>query len=93
LGVIDDLEARFEANVAMAGEMLEAALADPWVKGSTGQTVAHPGFAVAAKADEVALRLAVEIRMAQRAFPDEEPTEFDLLDELVARRHSWKNGD
>ena len=85
--MIDDLEARFEANVAVAHETLRAALADPWVKGSTGQKVAHPGFSVAAKCDEVALRLAAEVRAARRGVPDAGPSgfeELDAIDEIAA---------
>jgi hypothetical protein len=40
---------------------MEAAHADPWVKGSTGQPKPHPGFAVARACDEMALALYREI--------------------------------
>jgi hypothetical protein len=40
---------------------MEAAQAEPWVKGSTGQPKPHPGFAVAKACDEMALALYREI--------------------------------
>jgi hypothetical protein len=92
-----DLEARFEANLEVSRLALEAAMAEPWVPGSKGQPVAHPGFAVAAKADDVALRLATELRMCQRQFPQEAPTTFDeldgTLDDLLARRRFRESGE
>jgi hypothetical protein len=54
--VVDELEARFGELVAAAAAALEAASADPWVKGSRGQMVAHPGFAVAVRLDTVAVK-------------------------------------
>ena len=54
------------------------------VKGSRGQLVAHPGFAVAGRLDLVVVRLAAEIRMARRQQP--ETRLRDELDELAARR-------
>jgi hypothetical protein len=59
----DLLLGRFRANLAVAREMLVLAKAEPIVAGHAGQPRAHPGFAVAAKADEVATRLAVELRL------------------------------
>ena len=40
---------------------MEAARAEPWVEGSTGQPKPHPGFAVARGCDETALALYREI--------------------------------
>ncbi len=56
------LQERLEANVTAAKAALEAATAEPTVKGSSGQPVAHPGFEAAARADEISLRLAAELR-------------------------------
>ena len=67
MNVIEELEARFVESAAAARQALEAARADPWVKGSRGQLVAHPGFGVAAKLDMVAVRIATELRMAREA--------------------------
>jgi hypothetical protein len=85
----DLLLERFQANLTVAREMLALAEAEPVVAGHAGQPRAHPGFAVAAKADEVALRIAVEVRAALGAVPDGGPTGFDELDafdDLAARR-------
>lgn len=48
---------RLEANLDTAEEALKAARSQPWVEGSQGQLRPHPGFAVAAVADERALAL------------------------------------
>jgi hypothetical protein len=85
--VIEDLEARFGELVAAARSALEAAAADPWVKGSRGQLVAHPGFAVAVRLDTVAVKIATEI-LARRQLPDESPSGFDDLDDRVLDRLS-----
>jgi Ser/Thr protein kinase RdoA (MazF antagonist) len=55
------LHARLDANIAAAEMALQAARAEPWVKGSTGQPKPHPGFAVAKACDETALALYREI--------------------------------
>jgi hypothetical protein len=55
------LRARLNANFAAAEMALEAARAEPWVKGSTGQPKPHPGFAVANACDATALALYREI--------------------------------
>lgn len=73
---------RFRANLAVAREMLMLAEAEPIVAGHAGQPRAHPGFAVAAKADEVATRLAIELRLSGAL----EPLEFNEFDELARRR-------
>ena len=73
MNVIEELEARFVESVAAARQALEAARADPWVKGSRGQLVAHSGFRVAAKLDLVVVRLAAEIRMVRQAASGEAP--------------------
>jgi hypothetical protein len=75
--VIDELTARLDANLRAAQAAMDAAQAEPWVTGSTGQPKAHPGFAVAARCDEVALRLAVELRSLKAAPP---PDGFDVVD-------------
>src|SRR5262245_53817762 len=63
--VICDLETRLrtrlDANLEAAREALEAARAEPRVKGSTGQPKPHPGFAVAKACDEMALALYKEL--------------------------------
>ena len=69
--LVGELEARFDANLQVARSALEAARADPFVEDSRGQLRAHPGFAVAKSADELALRLAAELRLCRRQFPDE----------------------
>ena len=60
---------------------MEAAQAEPWVEGSTGQLKAHPEFVVAARCDATATKLAVELRLSGGL----EPLEFNPFDELAAR--------
>lgn len=48
---------RFTANLEAAEKAMEAARAEPFVTGSTGQPVEHPGFKTAARCDELALKL------------------------------------
>lgn len=50
-----------DANLSVAEEAMGEARRNPWVKGSTGQLREHPGFAVAARCDEQALRLYREL--------------------------------
>ena len=79
---------------AAAVDALEAAQASPWIPGSAGQLTAHPGFAVAARCESVALALAKQLdlgplgrRLAGVAPADEPADEFaDLDDELAKRR-------
>ena len=58
---LQDLETRYRANLRAASAALAAARREPWVVGSTGQRKAHPGFAVAARCDELVLRYAQEL--------------------------------
>jgi hypothetical protein len=51
------LRARLEDTLGAAEMALEAARAEPWVKGSTGQPKPHPGFGVANACDATALAL------------------------------------
>jgi hypothetical protein len=94
--LIEQLEARLEANLAVARSMLKTATADPLVKGSRGQLRPHPGFGIAKAADEVALRMAAEIRLSRRQVPDDPRSEFDELDamveDLAARRRARGEG-
>ena len=52
---------RLDDNLKAAEEAMREARRNPWVKGSTGQLREHPGFAVAARCDEQALRLYREL--------------------------------
>ena len=63
------LAERVKANVAAAEQAMKAAVVEPWVKGSTGQPRAHPGFAVAERCDELALKFAEELRRSRREQP------------------------
>ena len=85
MNVIEELEARFVESVAATRHALAAARAEPWVRGSRGQLVAHPGFGVAAKLEMVAVRIAAELRLAGKQRRDER-TGFDAFDELERRR-------
>lgn len=53
---------RYQADSARA-----LADASPFVEGSTGQTVAHPGFAVAARCDQMAHQLAKTLLLTPEA--------------------------
>ena len=57
--------ARFRANLTAAEEAMKAAEAEPFVIGSTGQPVEHPGFKTAARCDALALRLYKELTDGQ----------------------------
>ena len=59
--------ARFRANLEAAEEAMKAAEAEPFVVGSTGQPVEHPGFKTAARCDELALKLYRELTDGQVA--------------------------
>src|SRR5687768_8400587 len=67
-----ELETRYQANLWAAASALDAARRDPWVQGSTGQRKAHPGFAVAARCDELALRYARELGELRRSLGRED---------------------
>ena len=51
------LWSRFTENLARADAATAEAAKEPFVAGSTGQLTEHPGFKVAARCDELALRL------------------------------------
>ena len=59
------LWARFHANLARAEAAMAEAIEEPFVKGSTGQLVEHPGFKVAARCDDLALRLYAKLTEGQ----------------------------
>ena len=59
------LWARFDANVARADAAMAEAIEEPFVQGSTGQLVEHPGFKTAARCDELALRLYAKLTEGQ----------------------------
>ncbi len=84
MNVIEELEARFVESVAAARQALAAARADPWVKGSRGQLVAHPGFEVAAKLDLVAFGWPPSYGWPGEQQPAKRSR--DELDELAERR-------
>jgi hypothetical protein len=93
--MLDELKGRLEANLEVAREAMDAAQADPWVTGSTGQAKADPGFAVAARCDEVALRLAVELRLLRTVRPGKPQDGFDVLDGgggARTRSTIWRRG-
>lgn len=56
---------RFHANLARVEVAMADAARDPFVKGSTGQLTEHPGFRVAARCDELALRLYAKLTEGQ----------------------------
>ena len=85
---------RMILNRQAAERALETALASPDGEGSTGQTVAHPMFAVAARCDQVALAIARQLRLTpgtsvsiEGTAPSEKAKKAaDPLDELARRR-------
>jgi hypothetical protein len=66
-GTWDDADAPVLERVILNRQAAERAhaeaAAEPWVTGSTGQLVAHPGFAVAARCDQVAVSLARQLML------------------------------
>ena len=76
---IDAMRAQMRAHLEAGAEALEAARAEPFVTGSRGQLAEHPGFAVAARSHDVAVRFARQLRIAGESVeePDENP--FDVL--------------
>ena len=59
------LWSRFTENLARAHAAMAEAAKVPFVAGSTGQLTEHPGFKVAARCDELALRLYRELTEGQ----------------------------
>ena len=59
------LWARFDENLVRAEAAMALAVGEPFVKGSTRQLVEHPGFKVAARCDELALRLYAKLTEGQ----------------------------
>ena len=89
---------RMILNRIAAADALVAAMAKPWIVGSQGQEVAHPGFVAAARADGVAIALARQLVLtpaARKALAAPAPVEapaddsldaLDAVDELAPRR-------
>jgi hypothetical protein len=84
---------RLVLNLEAADKALALAVKTPIVTGSTGQETAHPGFAVAARADSLALSIAQRLILNPRQRPgadDDETEDADPIaqarDELAARR-------
>jgi hypothetical protein len=84
--VTAELKARLDANLEAARSALEAAIGDPWVAGSMGQLKPHPGFSVAARCDEVALKLAMELGLLDWSEAPDGFAELDWFDEVRERR-------
>ena len=59
------LWARFDENLARADAAMAEAIQEPFVHGSTGQLVEHPGFKTAARCDELALRIYAKLTEGQ----------------------------
>jgi hypothetical protein len=81
----EELLERLESNVTAAKKAHEAAEKTPFVPGSVGQLREHPGFRVAARCDEIAVKLARELGITATS----RATAFDELDgfdELTQRR-------
>ena len=62
------LWSRFTENLARADEAMAEAAKEPIVEGSTGQQVENPLFKVAARCDELALRLYRDLTAGQDDF-------------------------
>jgi hypothetical protein len=88
---------RLIVNRHTARTLHREALRTPFVDGSTGQLVPHPGFAVAARCDRVALELGRVLNLTPDLFgaaviddpsSSDDGTPFDALDELAPRRRA-----
>jgi|GEM_PF-2284989 len=89
---------RFVQNLQTADDLMAAAVAEPFVEGSTGQTTEHPGFKVATRCDAQAVSYARQLKLtpfvrnlAASEDPDE-AEEYDPIlqarDDLAARRRT-----
>lgn len=99
-GTVSDarLLERMVLHLMSAHSALNSAQEEPFVSGSKGQTVEHPGFKVAARADALALSLARQLRLTplvrshgnEGATEEEEGSDDDPIaaarDELAQRR-------
>lgn len=80
---------RMVLNLIAADNALSQALLEPFVEGSQGQLVEHPGYKIAARCDEKAMAFARQLRLTPLARSsgrtDEKPKRpedpFDALDE------------
>jgi hypothetical protein len=84
---------RLVANLLVAEAAMQEAAGEITVKGQKGSPAAHPGFGVAAKCDEVALRIAAELRHRGVPPPAGKPEGLDALDQLRARRGARGAGE
>ena len=78
-------------NLIAADRALEEARKNPMVTGSKGQPREHPGFAIAARAEQQARAKAVELMLTPRrkksgSARKSADDSFSTLDELAARR-------
>lgn len=82
-----ELLATYCRNVALARTARSQAAAEPFVSGSQGQPVAHPGLKVAAEAEAAALRSATALLLtpeARKRHGVGAETVEDALDEILA---------
>ena len=79
---MDELLERLRANLAQAKAAMEAAQADPFPVTGSGYVREHPGFAVASRCDDAAVKIARQLRLAGEELPAEVENPFD---ELAAR--------
>jgi hypothetical protein len=83
--LVEQMRAQMKAHLEAGADALVAARAEPFVTGSRGQLGEHPGFTIAARSHDVAVRFARQLRIAGESVeePDENP-----FDALAARRRS-----
>ena len=83
--LVEQMRGQMRAHLEAGADALAAARAEPFVEGSRGPLAEHPGFAVAARSHDVAVRFARQLRIAGE--PVQEPDE-NPFDALAARRRS-----
>jgi hypothetical protein len=76
---------RLDANLMVAEAAMQEAAGEIVVKGQKGSPAAHPAFGVAAMCDEVALRIAAELRNRGVPAPSGTPEGLDPTRSSPAR--------
>lgn len=80
---MEELRERLRANLEAAKVAMEAAAADPFPVTGSGYVREHPGFAVASRCDDAAVKIARQLRLAGQELPVDVEDPFA---DLVARR-------
>jgi hypothetical protein len=66
------LTERFVSNMQAADDAMAAAMAEPFIDGTKGQQIEHPGFQIATRCDQRAVALARQLKLISP--PDRRPS-------------------